>query len=71
MDAPERSSLISDIRPAGETYGFPAAAGTVAATVEAGHTIYVCAIRIRLSRHLEFWRIGKSGANDVAEPLRE
>lgn len=24
MDAPERSSLISDIRPAGETYGFPA-----------------------------------------------
>lgn len=39
MDAPERSSLISDIRHAGETYGFPAAAGAVAAIIKAGRTV--------------------------------
>lgn len=52
--APERFSLISDIRHAGMTYGFPAAADAGSATVKAVRTIYVCSIGIWLSRHLEF-----------------
>lgn len=53
MDAPERSSLISDIRHAGETYGFPAAAGAVAATVKAGRTVDRSTIETTTARILQ------------------
>ena len=53
MDAPERSSLISDIRHAGETYGFPAAAGAVAATVKAGRTVDRATIETTAARILQ------------------
>ena len=53
MDAPERPSLISDIRHAGETYGFPAAAGAVAATVKAGRTVDRATIETTAARILQ------------------
>ena len=53
MDAPERSSLISDIRHAGETYGFPAAAGAVAAIIKAGRTVDRATIETTAARILQ------------------
>ena len=53
MDASERSSLISDIRHAGETHGFPAAAGAVAATIKTGRTIDRATIETTAARILQ------------------
>ena len=53
MDAPERSSLISDIRHASETYGFPAAAGAVAAIIKAGRTVGRATIETTAARILQ------------------
>lgn len=53
MDAPERSSLISDIRHASETYGFPAAAGAVAAIIKAGRTVDRATIETTAARILQ------------------